>query len=331
MSDFKEDFKENIERLFENTISENKIIRIVEERGMFMNYKHVIEPIISYVQNFIQNNPPTKQATLSQKYTIDKFEKIVIPKELTDKLTWIDNLNIFVNVYDVTSEVFEKVPSIDSHRDASGDLNRKDSLNDKGQLNSFNIYLTTFSVDRQIYKQNIQSSLYHEITHAFENYNRLKKYGSNSFDYISKTKYVKVANNVDDPFSYLNYMLTQTEINADIASVYGDLERMNSVRGNFAKNIKKTDAYRNYIKAKTITLPNLIKQGEVSWAQYQKETYFVKSKQMSPNEFKKSFVKYADMKLNDLFTGIGKVASQYYDDIEMKDNYNPDNDTIKVK
>ena len=323
------DFKENIERLFENTISENKVIRIVEERGMFMNYKHIIEPIIKYLQTYIQNNKPNRKSKLAKVYEIDKYENINIPKELTSKITWIDNLNIIVNVYDVTNDVFEKVPNIANHRDDSGDLKRIDSLNNEGKLTSFTINITTFSVDKIIYKQNIQSTLYHELTHAFENYNRLKKYGSNSFDYLSKTKYSKVANDSDNPFSYLNYILTQTEINADIASVYGDLERMNSVRSNFSKDIKNTDAYKLYIKAKTVILPNLIKQDEHAWSQYQKETYFVKSKQMSPNEFKKSFIRYADMKLNDLFTGIGKVASQYYDDIEMDDNYK--NDTITVK
>jgi len=320
-----------VEKIFKTTLFENKIIRIVENRGMFPNHRHIIEPIISYVEKYIRENEPNNEIYLNAaKGQIPAFLYIVeIPESILKGLSWVYKKSITIKVFDIDNETIKifGYDNLSNYRYAYYNVNMEDKLTDNKLLESLNIKMEAYSLNGKLFVQNIQSSLYHEITHAYENYSRLLKMNKNVYDALNKTNYRQVSKNLNNEFNYITYyLLTQYELNANIASSYGDFERMKSERKNFSQDLKNTSAYKTYNIIKNDYLPKLIKLDDQKWGEFQKEIYPNSTETI--NAFKKDFIKYVDLKLNDLYRGIGKVASQYYDDHELKNEF--ENTTIRT-
>lgn len=308
-----------------------KIIQIVESRGMFTNYQHLIEPIVRYVADFVIKNSKTNGEVIKNDNGIQMeaqlIENIDIPQNLLSKIEWVEKKRITINVFNMIVDKLDSKTEkeIIDYKSGTYKINISDKLSQNQKLESININITVFAVNGELYKINLYSTLYHEITHAFENYNRLLKFKTNSFVHLSNTNYEEInKTGVEDEFNYLNYyLINQLELNANIAGVYGDLQAINSERKNFNRDIKNTRAYQIYNSFKNDILPNLIKKSDEEWLNFSKTTYLT-NKVIGNNiqTFKKEFIKYADFKLNDLLRGIGKVSSQYYDDKELKNTIN---------
>lgn len=315
--------------------SERNIIRIVESRGMFTNYDNIIGPIVRYVNNYIKANEPDSilTYTLSDMKLIPVKRYIVyIPDDITNTITWVENKIIKIIVYDLKGKY---VPDIDRKRFNNSNeglysVPSDDKLTKDGKLNEIRILVKSFSIDGEVISQNLYSTLYHEVTHAFENYNRLKKNGNGLNHYFNTTKYDEIANSdeSDDDdetikFKEINYYIfSNVEKNANVAGVYGDLERLNSKRENFSTDIKETYAYQLYEYVKYDVIPMLGKLDNSYWEKFKDIAFTTNKINQSTGRFKSDFIKSANYKLNDLLRGIGKVASQYYDDSEMKNNQN---------
>jgi hypothetical protein len=308
-----------------------KVISLVESRGMFKDYDSVINLIITYCDTYIKQNNPDKKIKVSKGNNIAvnlNLYKINIPIDILNKISWANNKEIIINVSDMNEEDLNKLGEKDiiDNRNAGYSNLSFDKIDANGKLSKLSIFLYVFSLNKKIYYQNLHSSLYHELTHAFENYSRLKKNNNGLFTILNNTNYFDIINSdSNDPnlmsFNEINYrLLINTELNALIASTYGDLQRINSVRNNFSRDIKQTDAYKIYDSIKNHILPSIIKLDANYWKIFKSKTYLQKNKTISINNFKKEFIKSVDFKLNELIKGIGKVASQYYDDIEMKNN-----------
>jgi hypothetical protein len=315
---------------YKNSVIVEHIISLVESRGMFKGYDSIIDPIIRYCDSYLKERYPykTEEYTNSDNKTFKFYRyRIIIPDKLLSSITWANNKELIINVVDMDEEAIDMLgnENIVNFRRGYSENSRYDKIDDNGKLNSLRITISVFSVNKNIFYQNFHSALYHEFTHAFENYNRLKKNSNGLFRHLVGTNYSKImSSNNDDKnlnlFNYVNYMLlVNTELNALIASTYGDLQRIHSVRNNFSKDIKQTDAYKTYDDIKNNYLPTIIKLNDDYWKMFQDMTYLQKDKKLSANRFKNEFIKAVDFKLNNLIKGIGRVASQYYDDIEMKE------------
>lgn len=236
---------ETIENAVKNTLFESTVIKMVEERGMFSDYRGIINPILNYVDNYLDNNNPNENVTITSENGTVKADKytVEIPQNLLNKISWVEEKKIVIEVLDLTEDGVKKIGlnNIIDHKSGQYNLSRFDRLTPNNKLEKIEIKISGFSVNKNIFQENIQSSLYHEFTHAFENYNKLKNKGSKSFKDLINTNYVDVSDYKKDGsyFKYINYyLLNQTELSANIAGTYGDLERINSIRKNYAIDIK---------------------------------------------------------------------------------------------
>jgi len=322
----KNTLREYISNIVSTTLLEHKIIRIVEERGMFSDYKQLISPILNYINRSLKMDinytPYTLTLKNGQSFKARKYF-YKIPNEFLKGLSWIENKHIGITIVDVTKEDSVKigVDEIKGVRSGLYSASKFDKLTPSGKLEDLKITLLGFSIDEELVYENLQSSLYHEFTHAYENFKKIKK-GGNLMQDMSLTNYDIVSKHNNEPFKFINYyLLNKTEFHANLAGVYGDLERIGSLRKNFSNDIKETSAYEYYTKIKDEYLPQIIKMGEDEWDIFKTQTFKKTINQPGTNAFKNHFIKLVEIQLSDFFRGIGKVASQYYDDIEIKDDF----------
>ena len=300
---------------------ENKIIRLVEERGyMGTKYIPVIKEIISYIQNYIQTNPKNKN---------NSSWEFMIPYTITEKIDCVDNLVINITIEDKE----------DGYK-YSGAGSNVQFINNKivdGKLEMGKISIFGFSRGTNLFPHTIFNSLSHELNHLFELYERLKKRNNSNIIYartVNQNQLLKktFSNDkvIDDYIKRLFYrLLFKSELNALINGVYGDLETLNSNRENFNSHIKYTQAYYVY---QTIR-DNLHILNTLSDEEWENIIYCFNITKADNakgyadvNQFKKRFKAFIIYKLNTLIKGIGKVASFYYDSKE-ENNY-PDSITI---
>lgn len=116
-------------------------------------------------------------------------------------------------------------------------------------------------------------------------------------------------------------MFSETEFNALIASVYGDLEGINSKRENFANDIKNTQAYDIYLTIsknykllyKKINEENITKIKEL----FNEYEFHLNPYNNSTESFVKELSRKTNFLLKQLIKGIGRTASLYYDNQEV--------------
>ena len=108
--------------------------------------------------------------------------------------------------------------------------------------------------------------LAHEITHAYEAYQRLVKGGKTFYDEIVDTHYTDVINlknssteQIEKLIGYVNYYLFNFEVNAYIASVYSNLL-------NIAPSWKKPEDALEYLEKKDKTFQNYVRLGDCIYA-----------------------------------------------------------------
>lgn len=291
--------------------NENKVIRLVEERGVAASpYTHAIKTICDFVENYC--------------HTMETDEKktIKIPNELTEKIDFIKDLTLEVTI--TNSSSFNVLGN------SGGGISNFEPYEDKiidNKLSKTLIEINCYAYRGYFLKNTFYNSLYHEINHCYEAYQDLKKNGY----YKRFTGQVKKSNvKVDDIFDdytdnelfrqILYRLFSETEFNAIVSSVYGNLKGLDSKRENFKRDIVSTQAYYTY---------NLISKNYKSLYKKINDNNVSKIKQLLENvgihlnpygNSTESYVKELSRKTNfllkQLFKQIGKVASLYYDNKE---------------
>lgn len=294
---------------------ENKVIKLVEERGVApFPYKNIISFIVEYIKKETNLNKPT--ATVGEK-------KLYIPYEITSKIDFIDNLNIEVYVEYTTDE--KKLSN--SGGGVTHFSTRPKMVN--GKLDNITIVIDCLSMYGYLLERTLYNSLYHEIHHAYEAYLDLKKNGyyKRWLNQVKKSNInvTDIFNNNEDNnlFNIILYRLfSETEFNALISGLYGDLRGFHSIRQNFQKDVKNTQAYYIYylISQNYKALYAKINDSNISKV---KNLLVDHGIILNPyNNSTASYVKELSRKTNyllkDLIKGIGRAASLYYDNQEEK-------------
>lgn len=306
----------------------NDAVTIVsEDKGMFAGYKNIASPIIDYIQNYVKLTPPKEQVQLYDGIKANQYI-IEIPQKFLSQITWTEDKNIKINVFDIAKT---DITGIDINalvkKFTTGDIyiSEENDLSPNGKLSYFDIEINALSIDKIVYTNFISSIIYHELTHAYQEYNKLLKTDGGMHKELTLSNYDEIKHNLQSPgnnenivlFDKINYaLLNTTELNAYIAGVYGSLETLKSTRDKFNIDIKRTSAYNMYKDIKTKYMPKLIALDDSYWDMFRNITYREKEYKESPQKFKQRFIKIVDQKLDELMKGIGKVASQYYDDTE---------------
>lgn len=302
---------------------EKKIIRIVEERGyMGTKYIPIIKEIISYTQDFITNNEFSK----NNEWTFN------IPYEITSKIDCVDNLIIEVTIENNVNNGKYKTGG------GSNDVFYGNRIVN-GKLEYGRIKLYGYSDNKNLYNNTIFNPLSHELNHLQEIHKRMLKKDNTSTIFRLNTN---GENSTKNTFSYnkeknefirtiFYCLMRKSEFNALINSVYGDLDGRNCERReNFNEDIKFTQAYSVYLWIKdNIYLLNSLTEDE--WDKIRKSFNMISANGAKPRvdikNFKISFKKKVEQRLNDLLKGIGKIASFYYDRKEIE---NEQNDTLTM-
>lgn len=226
-------------------------------------------------------------------------------------------IKLIINAYWVDKENYKKLRD-----DYYGgyEHNEKDNVINN-QLVSDNhiikIYIT--AINGNINKNRIKQLLTHEMNHVFENYYRL--YGSqNTYGItLSQNKRENVQTMGDyEGFEmetmwcrHLFYRLfNESELSADATNVYTYLEKIKSKRRNYGKDIKGSDAYKDYILLKE-WVGNLKYVNDSGFWNYIK--LHTNYRFLQTGDFKNRFINKAFQLLEKYLRKIGVVASLYYD------------------
>lgn len=301
---------------------ENKVIRLVEERGVAASkYNVVAKKIVNYCE---------QQALILlinkiEKYNYNENEiTFTIPKEITEEIDFIENLEIHVTITDTKKG---------SNFTGGGNCTLKYSneiVDNKIKFAEIEIH--GYCYYGALYTRTILSTLYHELNHCYDYYNDvIKNYGTISNRMINQfTKsnidklYFFLSENYNSLFEDILYRLfSETELNALIASVYGDLQSLKSKRENFKEDLNKVFAYNFYKKIKK-EYKNLYKYGinEENFTQIKNYLnglgIYLTPYNDGVESFKKELIRKTSYLLSRLIKGIGRAASVYYDNMEFK-------------
>ena len=294
--------------------TENKVIKLVEERGVAsFPYRKVVDEIFEYIKDYA--------VSLKNEETTVTFD---IPENITKKIDFINILSIKVtlnNCLDISKTM--------NHGAGTSQFSISQRLiNDK--LSFGNITLTCFAHKGYLIGRTVYGCTYHELNHYWEAYCDLKQNGYYKRYYNQAYKSSESSNNAIDIFSnktlndlfnnILYRLFSETEFNALVSSVYGDLEAIYSKREDFKEDIKKTAAYvlynafsknykalYSYIDENNITkIKNLFNNLGITLNPYSN----------SVESFRKELTRKTNFLLKQLIKGIGRTASLYYDTME---------------
>jgi len=313
-------------------MKEEELIQLVEERGVgIYPFKEVIDEIADYVQKTLNktllSSKSNKLTTTDNKVVNYMCYIVNIPKTITEKFTWINDLNISIEVRDTKDKETIK-PLSGTGATTLHPTQKLVFVNNEYKLSVGDINIICYSVDKQLQPRTLYLNLFHEFNHDWENFNRLKKnqeekekYGSDEVSnglwfthyQLNYNNIVKGCKSNDEnirKFCNILYRLwIPDEFNALIASVYGDLKGLCSK--SYKEDYKKLNAYGIYVNLKSY-LNDLKTKGNLVWQEL--STYHIVS--IPPNRiesFKNQFITQSEYKLNDLFHRINRTASLYYE------------------
>ena len=255
----------------------------------------------------------------------------MIPEQITKRIDIVNDLKIKVSITDATS---------DNSLNGSGYVKIDKLVGfENNKIECAEIILKGYSYNGILYDRTIISSLYHELNHLYDFWNDLKKTGNIKRSTKSITKIgdrsdcvITDDKGVDDFIYGIIYRLySETELNALIANIYGDLQSINSKRNDFQKDITKTKSYIIYsvIKNNLSALKKVMLSDE---SRIDKLKKFLDDNgiQLNPYgnskaDYIKEFIRKTAYLLKKLYKGMGRVASLYYDTNEFQ---KPDNNKI---
>ena len=292
---------------------ENKMIRLVEERGVAaFPYRTAINEIMEWCQ---------KQTTY---LTPGQKTAFTVPKWLTAKIDFVIDLTIDVTVEDGENFAYHSGGGVLQ-------ITWGDRIID-GKYDKARIKIQAFSYYGDIYERTILNSLNHELNHFYEAWKELARSGTMSLYSKQAVKgnanitcltdaYNRKANQI------IYRLYCESELNALIAGDYGDLAGFKSHRKRFTKDLKHLQAYYLYTTM-LMDLDDLIfyfqqihPEHVKPFIQELKRVGIELNPYYKNNQgYIKEFGRRTKFLLKTLIRGIGKVASLYYDSIEVPEN-----------
>ena len=315
------------------TNEEKRVITLVEERGVYgFKYDSVMRNICQYINTSLYYNTPIETGTYDNKYPTKKY-MFIIPSSILKNIDFFESLTVEITIVDIsTTNNIED--TLYGQGSGTYTVTLYDRLTNNDKLPASTFKISGYAVNGKVVEHTVITSLYHEINHAADNFNRLKKYKTSGlFDDYNKHNYGDVINlrdsqdKVEEAIGTIVYRLwIPTERNALVSSLYSDLKSMKSLRSNFVRDLQKSKAYVIYDSIKNTYLPLIKTVDERKIAKY------AEILNLPSNVTKTSFVNYFTKKTNfllgDFFKRLGKTATLYYDENE---DIRDDNNKIKKR
>lgn len=298
---------------------EQKVMRLVEERGVAANkYHNVANKIVSYCEGIVESYG---------NLNVDETFVVNIPNSIAKLVDFIDGLSINVKITEAPSLIYTK-----QYRGTGNCEVYSNCEIENGKMKDVVININAYSFCGTLCHENVLTTLYHEINHAYECYcDVMKQYVASHYknghyvvDRFAKTSLKAQAANyyANNPLLYtiIYRLFSETEFNALVASVYGSLKARLSIRQNFHSDITKTKAYAvyNQIKKNYVQVFNNLTDDEIidlSDKLSSKQIY-IPARYSSVEGYRKGLIKKTTFLLGKLFKDIGRAASLYYDNAE---------------
>ena len=283
------------------------IVKLVEERGVAAyKYNDTIGRILNYIQNRISLNG-SKHNT---KITFD------IPSYYLKEFKFLHEPIIEVTNTDVTDHnvTFENgTGECTIHPDYTKIVN--------GKLCNVLVKIRCFSIMNELVDKTFLNVLYHELNHAYDIFKDYERNGNiERFNNDRLRAYSPQINTEKENVYWKEVfyrLFSSTELNGLIASVYGDLQGIKSVRKNFHKDYKETLAFKAY-EFFTRNLKYALERTDDESLKriINKIPHPIKSDNI--NDIKVHVMDYVLKRCAKLLRGIGRAASLYYDRVEDK-------------
>lgn len=277
-----------------------RAVRLVEERGVAgCPYKKEIDAIVQWLADATRD-------FFSQEPNAVAFN-IKIPEKLTKKIDFVP--------ITITAEICRG----DMSDTGGGDINIEASNN--RQITACNISLSgNCNSNGVLIRKTVLGTLYHEINHLYETYYSLAKQNPYRLNKSMQIANIRIKDSTINSICYR--LFSESERSALIASVYGDLEGMDSERINFAQDITQTQAYqvyenieKNYRQSVDNLSPN---DGLLLYYQMNDAGVKFKVPIHNLNDFKKALKQKIAFCLKKLIKNIGRAASLWYDRKEVE-------------
>lgn len=267
-----------------------------------------LKNICDYVDLYIKQNQPNM---LGMWY-------IEVPTKYTKSIDIFKVLNLYITV------IMADNPS----ETGDGKTLAYDDSNahiENGQWVEEEIMITAYSDSRRrLYRKTLLNCLVHEINHKFDELKTAQKI-NNSRIYNDGKNFGELAMNI--PFSHnaeitefiqiiLYRLFSSSELNALIASTYGDLMGMRSKRENYLDDREHLQSYQIYqYICQHFYLLNQMSDEE--WHYLRKfldkdEKKVIGNENFSIQRYKNSFMRNVANCLQKLYEGIEQVAGTYY-------------------
>lgn len=292
---------------------EKKTNRLVEERGVAaVPHREVVKKILTFCQ--------VKASQLKNGETIT----FTVPQQIVSPIDIVTDFEIKVTVTDASE---------DNSKNGSGSVELESPIGfTNGKFDKATININGYSYDGVLYDRTILSSLYHELNHLYDFWNDAKETNSlkRSVKSVGRAGTEVPCNVTSDSLinrliETITYrLLSETERNALVANVYGDLQGIGSKRERFHIDVMQTKAYVNYLiisnnlrllRNSILKEPNGIK----NLRDYMKQCGIeLNPYDESDNAYLKEYIRKVTHILKGLYKDIGRAASVYYDNIEFE-------------
>lgn len=308
---------------------ENKIIRIIETRGVAaIPWIDVINKIIGWTRQTVKVN---------FQQTHKAYYELIVPDKLSSQFKFLRHPIIKIKaIYNLFAN-FGPIGITQNQENKDVEIvNITSNIDDNiYMLSNIELIITVkFDINGNVISKNFESTLIHEINHAFEIFCRLKKYDNIDNMITSNERYLNNPLNNSHIYNILYYLLCETEFNALVAQFYGELSELNSKRENFHDDMLKTEVYsvyKNILDNYETVIDNLsiddVNILQKHFMEYKIPKYKTIKNITSFKNYVKRKIKYL---LNDLIKNCGRAAGLYYYEKE-KNNEQPKRSQRRIR
>lgn len=265
--------------------------------------------IINIVKE-IQNQLYLKLEDIDDK----SYFKIYIQNDDTKSIDFIDNLSISIDCYSETLNQ-KYLDNLDIGGSVITPLNI--ALTQQNQLPNIDIKIGVLFDDNGKIKQGVLcNTLYHELNHLYELYIDLMKNNRSYFHNKSSVIGNTFWSNNEDIDRIIYRLFSTTEMNALVASVYGDCVEMNINYQNYNEKIQQTQAWieYQYIKNNYQNVVQNLNEEEIQKLKlFFKQHNIILWKNNSIDSFKQQFNNEIKLRLIKLLKKIIGVIGLYLD------------------
>ena len=260
------------------------------------------------------------------------IKKAKLKYKQSDHLIILDilgkNLNNFNNIF--FDELILNVKISNNVSDGGYTIDKDKKLN---KNNKFDIIEIKYNINKNKFENDLRSLLYHELTHAYQEYCMLFSDKDNLYNSLEKQHYDKLLigrssyDNIKQIISDILYHINKTEQHTYIAELKSDLENnKDKIHGpQEALNvIKKSIAYQNIMQAKDI----LYGLTDNSYSKEIQEKIYDVYRELNEcdwtnNKIKKKLINQIDKYISKIEKIIPKMCLDFLENniIEIKENH----------